>query len=195
MPIKLRLIMALFTIISLPFRIIGWVSKLLGLQKAPPEGIDDQVKMYYMTPNDKSYWEVWGNRDGGFTIHWGALGDRGETKDYTKEQRETVLKMMDQLKVEGFRIFEHDDFVSLDVVWAVDGFGSKQDLEKRYAAQDLLNEELGWLGLGHSFDASIGSDEMEVGCEVADAEIGKACIAKILNGTEFSDYVRIELLE
>lgn len=37
------------------------------------------LKLYRMKSGDKEYWEAW-ETDDGITVHWGQLGERGETR-------------------------------------------------------------------------------------------------------------------
>lgn len=48
------------------------------------------------------------------------------------------------------------------VEYVVEGMGAEADLEKRHELEDILNESLGWSGLGHCDGGSIGSGTMEV---------------------------------
>jgi hypothetical protein len=193
-PLKVRLIILFFKILFLPFILFGLISKLLGFGPRSHDGIDGHLRLHFLTPAEKAYWEVWGTRDGGFMMHWGQLGERGEKRKYAKSQRDVVMQVLEQVQSKGFCEIDYDEMASFDVVWTIDGFGSKADRKKRDEVQELLNEELGWFGVGESSDMSRGSGEMEVGCQVVDAEIGQACIVKILKGTEFDDYVRIDRL-
>ena len=77
------------------------------------------------------------------------------------------------------------------IEYQIDGFGSSQDLEKRHALQDRMDETLGWTGLGHCDGGSIGSGTMEVCCFVVDFETAKVVIEEDLQGTEFANYTRI----
>ena len=91
----------------------------------------------------------------------------------------------------GFTEVDLDDHAILLVEYAVDGFGTPQDLDKRHRLQDRLNETLGWTGLGYCDGGSIGSDTMEAACYVVDFEVAKAAVEKDLRGTEFEDFTRI----
>ena len=77
------------------------------------------------------------------------------------------------------------------VEFKVDGFGNEEDLHKRHSLEDLMNETLGWTGLGHCDGGSIGSGTMEVCCFVVDFDLAQQVISERLRDTEFSDYARI----
>ena len=74
---------------------------------------------------------------------------------------------------------------------AINGMGSKDDVEKRHRLEDRLNETLGWTGLGACDGGSIGSGTMETCSFVVDYELAKKVIADDLAGMEFADYTRI----
>jgi len=83
------------------------------------------------------------------------------------------------------------DHAILLVEYAIEGFGTPQDLAKRHALEDRMGETLGWTGLGACDGGSIGSGTMEVCCYVADFDIAKRVIEADLKGTEYGDYTRI----
>ncbi len=93
----------------------------------------------------------------------------------------------------GYGEIEFDDQKVLLIEFEVDGFGSPEDLSKRHSLEDLMNETLGWTGLGHSDGGSIGSGTMEVCCFVVDFDLAKKVISERLQDTEYSDYARIYL--
>lgn len=78
-------------------------------------------------------------------------------------------------------------------VWhpAIEGMGTKTDLQKLQDLENVLNESLGWTGLGHCDGNSIGSGTMEACCYVVDFEIAKRVLTNDLAHTRFSDYTRI----
>jgi len=45
----------------------------------------------------------------------------------------------------------------LEVECKIEGFGTVSDLDKRHKLEGVLNELLGWTGLGHVDGSSIGS--------------------------------------
>ena len=77
------------------------------------------------------------------------------------------------------------------IEYAIGGFGTKQQLEKRHALQDRMDETLGWTGLGHCDGGSSGSGTMEVCCLVVDFDIAKRVIETDLRDTEFGNFTRI----
>ena len=153
------------------------------------------LKLYRFSNDKKEYWETWDDGKGSHTIHWGELGTRGESKtvksSLLKKAGTAIQKEIDGLVQAGFHTIDGDDQVTLLIEYAVDGMGSKEDVEKRHRLEERMNETLGWTGLGACDGGSIGSGSMEVCNFVVDFEVAKAAIEKDLAGTEFGNYIRI----
>lgn len=152
-------------------------------------------KLYYPKGNPERYWEYWSNEDGTYTVHWGELGAEGESaiisRRFLKSAKSRVEKLEEKYVSKGYDEIDFEDQKVLLIEYLVEGFGSKDDLQKRHSLQDLMDEILGWTGLGNCDGGSIGSGSMEVCCFVVDFEIAKQVIAGRLRDTEFSDYSRI----
>ncbi len=152
-------------------------------------------KLYLPKENPDRYWEFWDNDDWTITVHWGKLGTQGEDEiiygGILKSAKSKVKKVEAEYASKGYKSISIDDHHVLLVEYPIDGFGTEEDLTKRYALQDKLDEVLGWTGLGHCDGGSIGSGTMEVCCFVVDFEIAKKIIVKELRETEFSNFTRI----
>ena len=153
------------------------------------------LKLYRGSPEITHYWETWDNKDGSHTVHWGRLGDTGQSKRVESSASEDASKLVqsekDERISEGFRPLAPEEHRILLIEFAVDGHGDGEDLSKRHSLEDRLDETLGWTGLGACDGGSIGSGSMEVCCFVVDFPAAKAVIEKDLEGTEFSNYTRI----
>jgi len=151
------------------------------------------LKLYKFTDTKKEYWETWDNDDGSHTVHWGELGTTGQSKEVKgsllKKPEKIIQKEVDEMVSSGFRPI--DDEYALLIEYAVEGMGSKEDVEKRHRLQEKMNETLGWSGLGNRDGGSIGSGTMEVCNFVVDFEVAKGVIERDLKGTEFENYTRI----
>lgn len=152
------------------------------------------LKLYRLAAVQKEYWETWeGNSV--HTVHWGELGTRGTSKTVestrTMSATSVIQKEVDARVSEGFAPIEPDDHAILMIEYAVDGMGSKVDVEKRHRLEDRMNETLGWTGLGACDGGSIGSGTMEVCCFVIDFELARRVVAEDLRGTEFENFTRI----
>lgn len=152
------------------------------------------LKLYKIANDSKLYWETWEN-EGVHTVHWGALGSEGDSREIKstifKKATTEIQKEIDQMVADGFRPIELEDHFTLLIEFAVEGMGCGEDVEKRHRLQDRMDETLGWTGLGHCDGGSIGSGTMEVCCYVVDFEIAKKVIESDLKGTEFEIYTRI----
>ncbi|MEL6302456.1 MAG: hypothetical protein AAFV47_11025 [Pseudomonadota bacterium] len=153
------------------------------------------LKLYKMDEKPPRYWETWDNDDGSHTVHWGVLGQTGETKtvksSLPKKATDKIQSEIDDLVSQGYRPIDLDDHSVLLIEYAVDGLGDSDDLDKRHKLESKMNETLGWTGLGHCDGGSVGSDTMEVCCFVVDFSIAKAVIEADLKGSEFKNYTRI----
>ena len=105
--------------------------------------------------------------------------------------RSQILRLEKNYTSKGYAEIDFEDQKILLIEYAVDGFGNDSDLEKRNSLEDLMNEVLGWTGLGHCDGGSIGSGSMEVCCFVVDFQLAQHVIADRLRDTEFADYTRI----
>lgn len=153
------------------------------------------MKLYRFTDSKKEYWEVWDNGDKSHTIHWGQLGNKGQSKivksSFFKKAETIIQNEIDILVSEGFHEIDDEEQITLLIEYAVDGMGNAEDLDKRNRLIDRMDETLGWTGLGHCDGGSIGSGSMEVCNFVVDFEIAKSVIERDLAGTEFANFTRI----
>jgi hypothetical protein len=153
------------------------------------------LKLYRFTNGRKEYWETWADDVGTHTVHWGALGTKGETKTFKstllRKAETSIQKEIDRLMTEGFHPIAAENHATLMVEYAIEDMGTTPDLDKRHRLEERMNETLGWTGLGACDGGSIGSGTMEVCNFVVDFELAKAVIAKDLAGTEFRNFTRI----
>jgi hypothetical protein len=152
------------------------------------------LKLYLRTKDDLHYHEAW-VRGSKIAEHWGRAGERGDTADHKRDKEmsedDNLLSVLADPLDKGYAPLDEDDFSILLIEYAIDGMGNNNDLNKRHALEDRMNETLGWTGLGNCDGGSIGSGTMEVCCIVADFDIAKRVIADDLTGTKFKDFTRI----
>ena len=153
------------------------------------------LKLYRFAEEKKEYWETWESESRAHSVHWGELGTRGESRTvkstlFAKAEK-SIQKEIDRLVELGFRPIDIDDHRTLLIEYAVDGMGTKEDVEKRHRLESRMNETLGWTGLGICDGGSIGSGSMEICTFVVDFDLAKTVIEKDLAGTEFANYTRI----
>ena len=153
------------------------------------------LKLYKFTNTKKEYWETWENDDGTHTVHWGEIGEQGDSKilksSLFKKAERIIQKEIDELLKKGFHPIDDDEHYKLIIEYSIDGMGTEKDLEKRHRLENRMNGTLGWTGLGHCDGGSIGSGTMEVCNYTVDYDIAKTIIEKDLKDTEFGNYKRI----
>lgn len=152
------------------------------------------IKLYKTIDGVLHYHEAW-EEEGAIVEHWGRVGDQGESREHTmpksKSEEQALNEVLADAIANGYAEIDDDELKTLLIEYVVDDMGSKEDLDKRYALQDRMNETLGWTGVGHCDGGSIGSGTMEVCCLVVDVAIATRVIEEDLKGTEFEDYSQI----
>lgn len=148
------------------------------------------IKLYSPAGAPRLYWECWDDGGGRWAIHQGVLGERGALDHVGRKglrgPRRAAMALAAQKRAEGFAEIPDSAHRVVQVSLPVEGFGAAADLERRHALETLLNEILGWTGLGHCDGGSIGSGSMEAFCLVVDADLGRRVIAEGLDGTQFA---------
>jgi hypothetical protein len=151
-------------------------------------------KLYKRVDGTLHYHEAWASGRA-ITEHWGIVGERGSTRKIAQRKgtsaEAAVAEVLRPAGEAGYAPIDTQDQRRLIVEYAVDGFGTPADLDKRHALEDLLNEITGWTGLEHCDGGSIGSGTMDACCFVVDFEIAAHVIAAALATTPFSDFKRI----
>jgi hypothetical protein len=152
------------------------------------------IKLYKSIGGVLHYHEAW-ESDGSIIEHWGRVGERGEERttpiEHGRSEDEAIEAALADARKKGYAEIDESEHTIVLVEYTIDGMGSPQDLEKRHALEDRLNEALGWTGLGHCDGGSTGSGSMEASCFVVDADIAQRVIAEDLKGTPFGDYAAI----
>ena len=157
------------------------------------------LKLYKLFDGERHYWETWEENEQTGIMHWGKVGDIGQSKEVTSgflsNFKSTIQKEIAQKLLKGYAEIKEEHGSFLEIQYRIDGFGSPDDLNKRHRLEAKMNEDLGWTGLGYCDGGSIGSDSMEVGCIVVDFELAKRIIEEKLKDTEFADYSGIVRLD
>jgi hypothetical protein len=157
------------------------------------------LKLYKLINKTLHYWETWDTDDGTGIMHWGIVGEEGDSKEVKSglfsNYKKVILKEVDKRVSDGYAEIDDEDHASLEIEYIIDGFGTEEELDKRHRLEEKLDEILGWTGLGNCNGGSIGGGTMEAGCMVVDFDIAKGVVEANLNGTEFEDYARIFRLD
>ena len=144
-------------------------------------------KLYKKDGERLLYWETWDD-DGKHIMHWGVVGDEGETQAVRsglfRDAEKTVAEEMARREQEGYAEIDEEDLLTVTVQYWIGSLESAQDieahLERRYEIQDLMDNALGWTGLGHCDGGQIGRGTMEVCCLVVDAKIAAPVMMQAL---------------
>jgi hypothetical protein len=127
--------------------------------------------------------------------HFGTLGTAGATRTHVvngdMSEADNIRRILARPIADGFHQVRVEEQAWLVVEYAVNGMGTRADLEKRHRLEDKLNELLGWTGLGHCDGGSIGAGTMEAACPVVHFETANRVVSDALAGSEFADFTRI----
>jgi len=125
------------------------------------------IKLYRATERGTEYWEAWATANE-ITIHWGKLGEEGKNREIPitpgVNPNDTIKAEAKPIRAAGFRPLKPSQLCSIVIQYKIDDHGSTADLDKRVAVEDLMNERLGWTGLGHCDGGDIGSGTMNIFC-------------------------------
>lgn len=102
-----------------------------------------------------------------------------------------------QLLSDGFEHFEHDQYHTITIRYDLmtDGFGTEEDLERRYHIEDLLSEKLRSTNNGDCTGGEIGNGEIIIFCDVIDRDAAVKTIQKTLKRSGFIKDAKISLDE
>lgn len=157
---------------------------------------DKTMQILYKKINNKlNYWEVLEKDDETVVIHWGIVGEVGQTKELKRESTSDLYEVLetefDKKIKEGYAEFDEDDYSFLQIEFIIEGFGTDEDLNKRLRLEDKMEEIMSETVIGFADGGSTKNGLMKVGCLVVDFEIAKKIIEEKLKNTEFSDYSKI----
>ena len=169
---------------------------LLSLPRKPTEPRPGMFKRYRRSSGVIEYREAW-PADEVVIEHWGACGERGQTCEHPTPTARDQLNTLKGLKAKaaalGFKPISLSRHAKVVVQRSVAGIGTPQDLDERHDLEAFLDEQTGWLGLGHCDGGSIGSGSMEAVCYVVDAGVARSALARELATSRFSAW-RIDVL-
>jgi hypothetical protein len=110
------------------------------------------LKLYKKTDGIFRYWEACEDARQ-ITIHWGIVADEGENRTVELAPGENadsrIKRESEQPRNEGYRKIPPSKHTRLVIQYPIQGIGTNDGLDKRIAIEDLMNERLGWTGLGY----------------------------------------------
>ena len=141
-------------------------------------------KLYKKSDDQVHYAEAWVS-DGTCTVHWGQLGDEGESKEIEipdgVSEEAAIDQALAKASSEGFAEIPPEEHATVAIYYKTDHeWGGPQDLERRHAIQGMVDECLGWTGNGHCDGGDIGSGEMSVFCFTVDPVIACQSLVEYL---------------
>jgi len=142
------------------------------------------VKLYKDLDIGKEYWEAWLNTAGNYTEHYGLLGTKGESsviKDTLLRKGINKIRNIEKKKKKsGYRQLVQSELYKVVLQYKIEGNGNNKDLNKAKKIQGLMNEELGWTGLGYCDGYDIGSGTINIYSFVVNVELFTDIIIKFL---------------
>ena len=132
------------------------------------------IKLYKKTAGLTEYWEAW-SADNEVTVHWGVIGERGTTRTIPlkggEDPDKVIAKESQRPKTEGYKKVSPAKHARIIVQYRINGMGTPEDLDRGHEVEGLMNECLGWLGLGDCDGNDIGSGTMNIFCFVVDSAV------------------------
>ncbi|OCA86071.1 hypothetical protein A8F94_14620 [Bacillus sp. FJAT-27225] len=155
------------------------------------------IKMIKQIDDEVLYWEVW--QDGKtLVIHYGTVGDTGETKEQKLSLFQKAEKLMDELAEEkadeGYDYLDEDELFELVVQYSYEEGQMEATLEKRHHVEDLMNECLGWTGNGSCDGGDIGSGTVNIVNYVVNIERATQTIIEELKNNNLLEGLKIAYL-
>jgi predicted DNA-binding WGR domain protein len=148
------------------------------------------LKLYKEQDGELLYWEAW--EDGReIIIHWGVVGDRGESMVAPLPEFEPPMSAIEQhaheARMAGFFERRPEDLFELVIRYELPGRESANDVQRAYAIEELMDETLGWTGNGYCEGNDISDGVMRLYCFVVEPHIAGRTIVEELRGAEFLD--------
>jgi predicted DNA-binding WGR domain protein len=151
------------------------------------------LKLYKRVEGELHYWETWNRDKKTALVHWGKVGEEGKTEAIRStvftSYKKKVQSLVNKKSNEGYQ--EIEDIYILLIEYGINWNDAAEDMDKRNRLEGLLNETLGWTGLGHCNGGNINDGAFDICCYVVDFDLAKKVIEKVLHNTEFSNYKRI----
>lgn len=158
----------------------------------------EMIKLYDYDRNGNvlHYWEAWKD-ESEIVVHWGSVGTRGSTRTIPLssdlEASSVIQREANSVRARGYREAADTELFQLIVQFRIDGMGTSDNLEQRYKVEEVLNQCLGWTGLGFCDGGDIGSGTMNVFCFVVDSGRAIPVVTAELSSIGLLDHATIAL--
>jgi hypothetical protein len=117
-------------------------------------------------------------------IHWGKLGEKGDSREVQVKSGNSSSQVIEleakPMRAAGYKPVSPEHLAQVVIQYRIDGMGSKSDLDKEQLIEGLMNECLGWTGLGHCDGHDIGSGTLNVFCDVVDGPASEQIVVGCL---------------
>jgi hypothetical protein len=128
------------------------------------------LKLYRKERGKTLYWEAWPDGDE-IVIHFGELGDTGETTAVALPEFEppetAIQKHAEEARQAGFEEISEADLYELIVQYKK----SPADASKFQLSEEIVNDCLGWTGLGHSDGLDESGSVVNIYCYVVEPRV------------------------
>jgi hypothetical protein len=132
------------------------------------------LKLYKKEQDKTLYWEAWDEEDE-IVVHFGELGQTGETSSIPLPEFEppeaAITREAQIARDAGFYEIEHEELYELIVRYPLKHDGGMEDLETAYRLEEVLNDTLGWTGLGYCDMHELSMDYIDVYNYVIDPKL------------------------
>lgn len=148
------------------------------------------LKLYRKDKTKTLYWEAWPDGEE-IVIHFGELGDTGETTAVALPEFEppetAIQKHAEEARQAGFEEIGEEDLFELIVQYKKTAVES----EKFQLAEEIINDCLGWTGLGHSDGMDDSGSAVNIYCYVVEPEVAARKLVDELSGHDLLDHAVI----
>ena len=153
------------------------------------------IKLYKLDIQGKlHYHEAW-SIENEIVEHWGEVGTVGETSNHAYkrngDENSALERVLTRARELGFSEIPAEDHRILIIEYPIENNQAEATLAKQNDVILVLDEILGWTGLGQTDGGNIHSETMEVCCAVVDFDLARRIIAEDLRETQHANYSRI----
>ena len=149
------------------------------------------LKLYKTEDDGKIlYWEAWDD-DEEIVVHFGELGTVGESTNLPLaefEPPETAIKRAaEEAREAGFAEVEHEELFEFVVQYPLTGGDPQQAVDKGFRVEEILNECLGWTGLGHCDGNDVVEGAINIYCYVVEPTVAVNPVVEELRTNDVLD--------
>lgn len=145
------------------------------------------LKLYKREGESMLYWEAWDEGDE-ILIHFGVLGQMGETTTVALAEFEppetAIVRHAEEARAAGFAEVEPENLYEIIIQYTADSRRGAEFVEK---VENLLNDLLGWTGLGHCDGSDTADGAVNFFCFVVDPKIAVEPIVNELREQDVLD--------